>query len=50
MGGVIGDLVHHVAYARHVAWWSGYVGGDESGSDDAVGYLAEALLWSFSDF
>ena len=23
---------------------------DESGSDDAVGYLAEALLWSFSDF
>ena len=25
-------------------------GGDESGSDDAVGYLAEALLWSFSDF
>ena len=67
MGGVIGDLVHHVAYARHVAnvffnvemgvkgaggawWWSGCVGGDESGSDDVVGYLAEALLWSLSDF
>ena len=27
-------------------WWSGRVGCDESGSDDAVGYLAEALLWS----
>ena len=63
MGGVIGDSVHHVAYARHVAvlcgngcersrrwWWSGCVGCDESGSDDAVGYLAEVLLWSFSDF
>ena len=27
--------------------WSGCVGNDESGSD-AVGCLAEALLWSFS--
>ena len=41
MGGVIGDLVHHVAHARHVVmcflcgnrcersrrwWWSGCVG------------------------
>ena len=25
-------------------------GGDESGSDVAVGCLAEALLWSFNDF
>ena len=25
-------------------------GGDESGSDVAVGCLAEALLWSFSNF
>ena len=28
-------------------WWSGCVGNDESGSD-AVGCLAEALLWIFS--
>ena len=66
LGGVIGDSVHHVAYARHVrcnvlfyveigvkragggdgldVW-----GGDKSGSDVAVGCLAEALLWSFRD-
>ena len=25
-------------------------GGDRSGSDVAVGCLAEALLWNFSDF
>ena len=28
-------------------WWSGCVGNDKSGFD-AVGGLAEALLWSFS--
>ena len=63
MGGVNGDSVHHVVYARHVAflcgngcemsrrwWWSGCMRCDKSGADDAVGYLAEALLWSFSDF
>ena len=61
-GGVTGDSVHHVAYPRRVVmcfflhgnrcerrrrlWW----GDDESGSDVAVGCLAEALFWSCSDF
>ena len=41
MGGVIGDSVHHVAYARHVALLKRAGGG---GSLDVWGVTSRALM------